>query len=63
MGTRSIKNGMGGTVADFGHSGTLTHPNGSYLGEFMGAKAYHNMRELTLYLVLLDPGMCSDVSG
>lgn len=63
MGTRSIKDRSNGTVADFESGGKLKHPNGTYLGEFEGARGYHNMRELTLYLVLLDPGMCSDVSG
>lgn len=63
MGTRSVKDRQNATVVDFESGGRLKHPNGTYLGEFEGAKGFHNMRELALYLVLLDPGMCSDVSG
>ena len=54
---------MGGTVVDMESGGILKHPNGTYLGQFMGVKGFHEMQLITLYLCLLDPGMCSDVSG
>jgi hypothetical protein len=63
LGTHTIRNREGGTVADFESGGIIKHSNGTYLGQFEGARGYHNIRELSLYLMLLDPGMCSDVSG
>jgi hypothetical protein len=63
MGTRTIRDRLGGTVADFESGGIVRHSNGSFLGQFEGAKGFHDMRELALYLVLLDPGMCSDICG
>lgn len=63
MGTHTIRDHQGATVADFEAAGVLKHPNGSFLGQFEGARGYHSMRELTLYLVMLDPGMLSDIRG
>lgn len=62
LGTRSIRGLQGDTLVDFGSDGVVKHANGTFLGEFQGAQGYHNMRELTLYLVLLDPGMCASSS-
>ncbi|KAH9251552.1 hypothetical protein BASA81_010591 [Batrachochytrium salamandrivorans] len=59
LGTRSIRGLQGNTLVDFDSDGVVKHANGTFLGEFRGAQGYHNMRELTLYLVLLDPGMCA----
>jgi hypothetical protein len=63
LGTRTIRDRQGGTVADFESGGIIKHSNGTYLGQFEGAKGFHDMKEMTLYLLLIDPGMCSDVSG
>jgi hypothetical protein len=63
LGTSTIRDRQGGTIADFQSGGIVKHSNGTYLGQFEGARGFHNTRELSLYLMLIDPGMCSDVSG
>ena len=65
MGTANIRDAGGSTVADLQVDGVVKHANGTYLGQFRGRefKAFHRMRECALYLMLLDPGMLSDVSG
>jgi len=63
QGTASVKDAMGGSVVDLESGGICKHPNGTYLGQFLGARGFHDMRILALYLCLLDPGMCSDVTG
>jgi len=63
LGTRTIRDRQGGTVADFQSGGIVKHSNGTYLGQFEGARGFHNMKEMALYLTIIDPGMCSDISG
>jgi len=63
MGTASVKDALGGTVVDLESGGICKHPNGTYLGQFRGVRGFHEMQVMALYLILLDPGMCSDVSG
>ena len=62
--TASLKN-KGATVADIGATGIVSHTTGTYLGEFecRHMKTYHHLKEIALYLVLLDPGMLNNVSG
>lgn len=63
LGTHVIRNAQGVPVVDIEQGGVVKHQNGTFLGQFSGAKGFHAMREIALYMVLLDPGMCSDVSG
>jgi hypothetical protein len=63
MGTATIRDAAGGTVADFQSNGVVKHSNGTYLGQFLKMKDFHHMIEMCLYLMLIDPGMCSDVAG
>ena len=63
LGTHTIRNTQGSTIADFTSGGIIKHVNGTFLGQFEGARAFHEMREISLYLLLIDPGMCSDICG
>jgi hypothetical protein len=63
MGTATIRDSVGATVADFQSNGVVKHNNGTYLGQFLGMKDFHHMITQTLYLMLIDPGMLSDVAG
>jgi len=63
MGTATIRDASGSTVADLGPDGVVKHANGTYLGQFVGFRGFHRMKECALYCILIDPGMMSDVSG
>ena len=69
MGTATIRDAAGSTVADVGGDGVIAHANGTYLGVFRLGRAHgarmvrHHLKEIALYVVLIDPGMLSDVAG
>lgn len=64
LGTHVIKNPEGASVVDIEAGGIVKHGgNGTFLGQFVGARGFHSMRDIAVYMVCIDPGMCSDVSG
>ena len=62
LGTHAIQDSVGSTVADLDSRGMITGHNGTFLGQFEGF-SFHIMREIAIYLVLVDPGMLSAEEG
>ena len=62
LGTASIHNNFGSTVAEFEASGNVVGNHGSTLGQFEGF-SYPEIRTVALYLMLIDPGMLNEVEG
>jgi len=52
----------GSTVAEMQGTGEVRGHAGTYLGQFEGFD-YHDMRTVALYLLLVDPGMLSEIEG
>ena len=62
LGTHTIRDCNGATVADISAQGTVTGHNGMYMGQFEGF-TFHQMKLVALYLMLVDPGMLSKEEG
>mmetsp|Transcript_1486 Transcript_1486/g.2381 ORF Transcript_1486/g.2381 Transcript_1486/m.2381 type:complete len:212 (-) Transcript_1486:158-793(-) len=62
MGIATISDHHGRTVAELSNNGVCTGHCGTFLGEFEGM-TYKDMKVITLYLVLIDPGMLNEVEG
>lgn len=57
-----IKDGNGKIVGEIEGTGECKGHYGAYLGRFNGF-GYKHMKMITLYLILLDPGMLNEVEG
>lgn len=61
-GTGYLKDADGRIVAELGPNGSCAGHAGTYLGEFEGY-SHGEMTVVALYLMLIDPGMLSEVEG
>ena len=57
-----ISNEQGSTICEILGTGEVRGHAGTYLGQFEGFD-YHDMRTIALYLLLVDPGMLSEIEG
>ena len=62
LGTATIHDNSGSTVAEFEQDGTVVGNHGSGLGKFEGF-TYPEIRTVALYLMLIDPGMLNESEG
>lgn len=62
LGTATIHDNSGSTVAEFEQDGTVVGNHGSGLGKFEGF-TYPEIRTVALYLMLIDPGMLNEIEG
>jgi len=52
----------GSTICEMQGTGEVRGHAGTYLGQFEGFD-YHDMRTVALYMLLIDPGMLSEIEG
>eukprot|EP00616_Rhizochromulina_sp_CCMP1243_P007250 CAMPEP_0118974352 /NCGR_PEP_ID=MMETSP1173-20130426/11203_1 /TAXON_ID=1034831 /ORGANISM="Rhizochromulina marina cf, Strain CCMP1243" /LENGTH=231 /DNA_ID=CAMNT_0006924071 /DNA_START=27 /DNA_END=722 /DNA_ORIENTATION=- len=62
LGHATIQDNQGSTIAEISATGKVTGNQGSQLGDFEGFTFTH-LRVVSLYLMLVDPGMLNEVEG
>ena len=60
MGTHTVRHPSGGTAFDILEGGRIRSRNGTALGRFEGARGFHDMETIALYLLLVDPSFTFD---
>jgi hypothetical protein len=56
-GLATIKDPQDNTIVEFDNTGEIKGNKGDFLGEFRGGFTYHDMPAISLWLLILDPGM------